>query len=131
MAHTRIGRVTGRIRTDDIVIPGGTVLNRTYLEEVLLPVDGVGYEYVVTVAEHPKRKGLQQFYIAVEAAGPTGEDNTKLAEVIERRFQVEYKYTPVVYVLPKGAVPRTPGKARRLCSPEEFRALVRHFTSAG
>jgi phenylacetate-coenzyme A ligase PaaK-like adenylate-forming protein len=123
MAHMRIGRVTGRIRTDDIVIPGGTVINRTYLEEVLLPVDGVGYEYVVTVAEHPKRKGLQQFYIAVEANG-----DADLAEVIARRFRMEYKYTPVVHVLPIGTVPRAWGKAKRHCSPGEYRALVGRFT---
>jgi ABC-type branched-subunit amino acid transport system ATPase component/phenylacetate-coenzyme A ligase PaaK-like adenylate-forming protein len=123
MAHMRIGRVTGRIRTDDIVIPGGIVINRTYLEEVLLPVDGVGYEYVVTVAEHPRRKGLQQFYIAVEADG-----DADLAEVIARRFRMEYKYTPVVHVLPMGAVPRAWGKAKRQCSPGEYRDLVGRFT---
>jgi phenylacetate-CoA ligase len=126
MAHMRIGRVTGRIRTDDIVIPGGIVINRTYLEEVLLPVDGAGYEYVVTVAEHPRRKGLQQFYIAVERATETAGDSS-LAEVIARRFRMEYKYTPVVHILPLGAVPRGWGKAKRQRSPEEYKALVLKF----
>ena len=129
MAHYRIGRVRGRIRADDIVIPGGTVINRTYLEEVLLPVDGIGYEYVVTLAEHPKRRGLQQLCIGVEqaaeadSAGATGGDGD-LAEVIARRFRTEYKYTPVVHILPLGTVPRSWGKAKRVCSPEEYRALV-------
>lgn len=130
MAHKRIGRVTGRLRADDIVIPGGIVVNRTYLEEVLLPVDGVGYDYMVTVAEHPGRKGLQQLYIAVERAAETSptvakEDDGRLAEVITRRFRMEYKYTPVVHVLPPGAVPRAWGKARRVCQPEEYWALVK------
>jgi phenylacetate-CoA ligase len=127
MAHTRIGRVTGRIRADDIMIPGGIVVNRTYLEEVLLPVDGVGYEYAVTIAEHPKRRGLQVFCIAVEHAGEAvaGEDvDRDLAQTIARRFRLEYKYTPIVHILPKGAIPRSWGKARRICSPEEYQALV-------
>jgi phenylacetate-CoA ligase len=120
MAHRRIGRVTGRIHTDDIVIPGGTIINRCYLEEVLLPMDGVGYEYAVTVAEHPTRRGLQQFCLAVEAEG-----GPELAEVIARRFRMEYQCTPVVHILPLGTIPRTPGKVRRVVSPEEYSALVR------
>jgi branched-chain amino acid transport system ATP-binding protein len=128
MDHMRTGRVRGRICADDIVIPGGITINRTYLEEVLLPLDGVGYEYVVTVAEHPTRRGLQQFYIAVEAAVELGvEGDDHLAEVIARRFRMEYKYMPVVHILPQGAVPRAWGKAKRQCSPEEYRALVKQF----
>jgi phenylacetate-CoA ligase len=122
----RIGRVTGRISIDDIVVPGGTIINRTYLEEVLLPVDGVGCEYVVTVAEHPGRKGLQRMYIAIEAEG-----DGDVAEVIARRIRMEYKYTPAVQVLPKGAIPRKWGKARRIYSPEEYRALVEQYTEVG
>jgi branched-chain amino acid transport system ATP-binding protein len=55
--HTWIGRVPGRISTDDIVIPGGVVVNRTYLEDILLQMDGAGTQYALTVAEHPSRKG--------------------------------------------------------------------------
>ena len=125
MAHMRIGRVRGRIRADDIMIPGGIIVNRTYLEEVLLPLDGVGYEYIVTVDEHPTRRGLQQLYIAVESSHPGAvEGGEGLAEAITRRFRMEYKYTPVVHILPRGALPRTAGKAKRQCSPEEYWALV-------
>jgi branched-chain amino acid transport system ATP-binding protein len=134
MAHYRIGRVRGRISTDDIVIPGGTVINRTYLEEVLLPVDGIGYEYVVTLAEHPKRRGLQQLYIGVEQGAETDSTATTgadgdLAKVIAHRFRMEYKYTPIVHILPMGTVPRAWGKAKRVCSPEEYRALVEQFAT--
>jgi phenylacetate-CoA ligase len=122
MAHKRIGRVTGRIRTDDIVIPGGVVLNRTYLEEVILPVDGAGCEYAVTIAEHPQRKGLKQLYLAIET-----ESDVDLVEVIAHRFRVEYRYTPVIHVLPKGAIPRAWGAARRIYLPEEYRALIEEF----
>jgi branched-chain amino acid transport system ATP-binding protein len=134
MAHYRIGRVRGRISADDIVIPGGTVINRTYLEEVLLPVDGIGYEYVVTLAEHPKRRGLQQLYIGVEQAAEADSTLTiggdgDLAKVIAHRFRMEYKYTPIVHILPSGTVPRAWGKAKRVCSPEEYRALVEQFAT--
>jgi branched-chain amino acid transport system ATP-binding protein len=122
MSHARIGRVTGRIRTDDIVLPGGTVVNRTYLEEVLLPVDGAGCEYAVTVAEHPRRAGLQRLYIAVE-----GDGDPKLTETIAHRFQLEYRYVPVIHVLPKGTIPRPWGKARRIYSPDEYRSLVETY----
>jgi phenylacetate-CoA ligase len=129
MDHFRIGRVRGRISADDIVIPGGTVINRTYLEEVLLPVDGIGYEYVVTLAEHPKRRGLRQLCIGVEQAAEADSKaatggHGDLAEVIASRFRTEYKYTPVVHILPLGTVPRAWGKAKRVCSPEEYGALV-------
>ena len=127
MDHKRIGRVVGRIRADEIVIPGGVIINRTYLEEVLLPVDGVGYEYVVTMAEHPKRKGSEQMYLAVEGTREPGASNGDLAEVIARRFRMEYKYTPVVHVLPMGAIPRSWGKAKRICPPEEYKALVSQY----
>ena len=126
MAHTRIGRVTGRIRTDDIVIPGGVVLNRTYLEEVLLPIDGAGCEYALTVAEDPGRTGLQRLYIAIE-----GDSDDEIGETIARRFRLEYRYKPVVHVLPKGTIPRPYKKARRVYSPQEYRSLVEPFVDRG
>jgi ABC-type branched-subunit amino acid transport system ATPase component/phenylacetate-coenzyme A ligase PaaK-like adenylate-forming protein len=121
MEHKRIGRVTGRIRTDDIVIPGGMVINRTYLEDVILPIDGAGCEYAVTVADDPQRAGLQRFCIAIEGEGE------RLADVIAHRFRLEYRYAPVVHVLPRGTIPRGWGKVKRHYSPEEYRALVRPF----
>jgi ABC-type branched-subunit amino acid transport system ATPase component/phenylacetate-coenzyme A ligase PaaK-like adenylate-forming protein len=121
LEHMRIGRVTGRIHTDDIVIPGGTVLNRTYLEDVILPIDGAGCEYAVTTADDPRREGLQRFYIAIEG------DGDRVADLIARRFRLEYRYTPVVHVLPRGTIPRAWSKAKRRYSPEEYRALVRPF----
>jgi phenylacetate-CoA ligase len=123
MAHKRIGRVTGRVRTDDIVLPGGTVVNCLYLEEVILPVDGAGCEYAVTVTEHPTRKGLERFCIAIE-----GDTDCNLAEIVAQRFRVEYKYAPAVHVLPRGSIPRRPGKAKRIYSPEEYMDLVGRFT---
>ena len=118
-AHTWIGRVPGRINTDDIMIPGGVVVNRTYLEDILLQVDGSGAEYVLTVADHPTRKGLQRLYISIE-----GDPGTNLAEVIAHRIRVEYNHNPVVTVVPRGAIPRSPGKARRVLAPEEYESLV-------
>ena len=118
--HTWIGRVPGRIRTDDLMLPGGVVVNRTYLEEILLQVDGAGTQYAVTVAEHPTRKGLQRLYIAIE-----GDPESGLAEIIAHRVRVEYNQGSVVTVLPKGAIPRRSGKAKRIFTPEEYRALVK------
>jgi branched-chain amino acid transport system ATP-binding protein len=118
--HTWIGRVPGRIRTDDLMLPGGVVVNRTYLEEILLRVDGAGTQYAVTVAEHPTRKGLQRLYVAIE-----GDPESDLAEVIAHRVRVEYNQGSVVTVLPKGAIPRRSGKAKRIFTPEEYRALVK------
>lgn len=120
MGHLRIGRVTGRIRADDIFMPGGVMINRTYLEEVLLPVDGTGCDYAVTVADHPRHKGLQQLFIAVEA-----EDDERVRQAIVHRFRIEYKYAPMVHILPPGSIPRTWGKAKRLWTPEEYWALIK------
>lgn len=122
LGHTRVGRITGRVHADDIILPGGVVINRAYLEEVLLPVDGMGCEYAVTLAEHARRKGSQRFCIAIEAEG-----GANLAHVIAHRFQVEYKYKPVIHILPIGAVPRSWGKAKRIYTQEEYQALVAPF----
>ena len=116
--HKWVGRIPGRIRVDDIVIPGGVVVNRTYLEEILLQVDGTGAEYVLTVAEHPTRKGLQRLYIAIEG------DRESIGEVIAHRIRVEYNHSPSVTVVPHGTIPRRPGKARRILPPEEYQALL-------
>jgi phenylacetate-CoA ligase len=124
-AHKWIGRVQGRISADDIMIPGGVVVNRTYLEDILLQVDGAGTEYALTVADHPTRKGLQRLYIAIE-----GDPESNLAEIITHRVRVEYNNSPVVTILPPGAMPRQLGKAKRIFSPEEYRALVTQLTKS-
>jgi branched-chain amino acid transport system ATP-binding protein len=124
-AHKWVGRVPGRISADDIIIPGGVVVNRTYLEDILLQVDGAGAEYALTVAEHPTRRGLQRLYIAIE-----GDPTSNLAEVIVHRIRVEYNHSPVVTILPLGAMPRRSGKAKRILPPEEYRVLVDRFTGS-
>jgi ABC-type branched-subunit amino acid transport system ATPase component/phenylacetate-coenzyme A ligase PaaK-like adenylate-forming protein len=122
--HKWVGRVPGRISTDDILIPGGIVVNRTYLEDILLQMDGAGTQYALTVAEHPSRKGLQRLHIAIE-----GDADPRLAETICHRLRVEYNHSPIVTVLPPGTLPRGPGKARRILTPAEYRDLVGRFAS--
>jgi phenylacetate-CoA ligase len=119
-AHTWIGRVPGRISTDDIMIPGGTIVNRTYLEDILLQVDGSGAEYAVTISDHPTRKGLQRLYIAIE-----GDPESDLEKVIVHRIQVEYNHNPLVTVVPFGSLPRSPGKAKRILEPHEYEAMLK------
>lgn len=123
IAHNQIGRIPGRIENDDIIIPGGVVVNRTYLEDIILQIDGVGTEYVLTVADHPNRKGLRKLYIAIE-----GESDTGLAEKISHRVRVEYNHSPSVTVLPHGSIPRRIGKAKRLLTPEEYQELLDRFS---
>jgi phenylacetate-CoA ligase len=118
-AHTWVGRVPGRIDADDIVVPGGVVINRTYLEDILLRVNGAGTEYVVAVGDHPTRKGLARLYIAIE-----GDADPSLAESIAHRVQVEYNHRPEVTILPPGSMPRRQGKARRVTGFDEYQKLV-------
>jgi len=120
--HMWVGRVPGRISTDDILIPGGVVVNRTYLEDIILQLDGVGTQYAVTVAERTNRKGLQQLHIAIE-----GDPDPGLAEAICHRVRVEYNHSPVVTILPPGTIPRGPGKAKRILTPNEYTDLVDPF----
>jgi branched-chain amino acid transport system ATP-binding protein len=122
--HKWVGRVPGRIRTDDILIPGGVVVNRTYLEDIILQLDGAGTQYVLTVAERTHRKGLQRLYIAIE-----GDPDPKLADVICHRVRVEYNHSPVVTILPRGTIPRGPGKAKRILTPNEYEDLVNPFVA--
>lgn len=114
-AHKWIGRVPGRIDTDDLMLPGGVIVSRTYLEDILLNIDGTGTQFAMTVADHPSRKGLKRLYIAVE-----GDPAPKLADTISRRILVEYNHNPVVTILPRGTIPRNLGKAKRILSPNEY-----------
>ena len=120
--HKWIGRVPGRIRTDDIMIPGGVVVNRTYLEDIILQLDGAGTQYVLTVAERTTRKGLQRLHIAIE-----GDPDPRLADAICHRVRVEYNHNPVVTILPPGTIPRGPGKAKRILTPKEYNDLVNPY----
>jgi phenylacetate-CoA ligase len=122
--HKWVGRVPGRISTDDILIPGGIVVNRTYLEDILLQMDGAGTQYALTLAERPNRKGLQRLHIAIE-----GDPDPKLADTICHRVRVEYNHSPIVTILPLGTIPRGPGKAKRILTPNEYRDLVAPFTA--
>jgi ABC-type branched-subunit amino acid transport system ATPase component/phenylacetate-coenzyme A ligase PaaK-like adenylate-forming protein len=124
-AHKWIGRVPGRISTDDIMLPGGTIVNRTYLEDMLLQVDGSGAEYVLTISDHPTRKGLQRLYIAIE-----GDPEANLEEIIARRIRVEYNHNPLVTVVPNGSFPRSQGKAKRILTPEEYHDLMERCCSS-
>jgi phenylacetate-CoA ligase len=120
MSHLRIGRVTGRIDSDDIVIPGGMVVNRAYLEEMILSTDGTSCEYAVTVDKDPTRAGLTRMYIAIEGDGQPG-----IADAIVQRFRQEYNYAPIVDVLSVGAIPREWGKkVKRVVTPETYRELT-------
>lgn len=122
LAHKQIGRIPGRIDSDDIVIPGGVIVNRTYLEDIILQIDGAGTEYVLTVSDHPTRKGLQRLYIAIE-----GDTDPGLAEKISHRVRVEYNQSPYVTMLAPGTIPRTMGKAKRILTPDEYQQLVEEF----
>ena len=121
MAHYKMGRVMGRIDADDIMMPGGVLVNRTFLEEIVLSVEGTGIEHVITVGDHPTRPGLRRLYIAIEGDMSRSEE---LSKTIAHHIQVEYSQRPVVIIVPRGTVPRGPGKARRVYTPEEFQALV-------
>jgi ABC-type branched-subunit amino acid transport system ATPase component/phenylacetate-coenzyme A ligase PaaK-like adenylate-forming protein len=118
-AHTWIGRVPGRIRVDDLMIPGGIIVNRTFLEDIILRVNGTGTQYVVTVADHPSRKGLKRLRIALE-----GDADAGLEELIAHRIRVEYNHSPLVTVLPYGAIKRELKKAKRILTPFEFQSLL-------
>jgi phenylacetate-CoA ligase len=122
LAHHRIGRVPGRIDLDDIVLPGGVTVNRTFLENLILRVDGTGAEYAVTLADHGERRGLARLHLAIEGDQARRDS---IADTIARRVQVEYGHLPAVTVVDWGSLPRRQGKARRIFSPHEFAQLTR------
>ena len=104
---------------------GSTGLPTGYLEDMLLQVDGSGAEYVLTVSDHPTRKGLQRLYIALE-----GDPEANLEKVIAHRIRVEYSHNPLVTVVPHGSLPRSPGKAKRILTPEEYQDLMERCCSS-
>lgn len=126
-AHTWVGRVPGRIRTDDIMIPRDMLadtaaINRTHLEDILLHVDGSGAEYAVTVKEHPPKSGHQRLHILIE-----GDAGAGVAKTIVHRVQIAYGHTPVVTLVPRGSLPRPTGKAQRVLTPEAYTDLETRY----
>lgn len=122
--HLEIGRIPGRIDADDIMLAGALLVSRTLLEDLILRVPGAGTEYMISTSRATGE--IAKMQVAIEGPAHVAD---AISEEISSRVRREYKQGAIVHVVPVGTIPRTPGKARRLCSEEELLGLVRRADS--
>lgn len=99
----RLNRITGRV--DDMLIVKGVNFFPKQVEQALLEIPGVLPEYQIILED---RDGVRDVRILVEAeAGVTG-------YMVEKHLKERLQFSPKGDVLPPGALPRQPGKAKRV-----------------
>jgi phenylacetate-CoA ligase len=121
--HRRIARIAGR--TDDMLIVRGCNVYPMQIERVLMDVDEVGANYLITIETDGD---LDQMTVSVELRGDIGFDDMRKLEGIRQRIATELRgeilLTPRIELLEPHSLPTTEGKAarmidRRLTTQEE------------
>ncbi len=118
--HQKIGRISGRMNKDEIILPGGVVVKRVCLEEIILSEDGLGTEYKFAVLP-VSDKAISKLHIVVEGDMSKAD---KISASLTKKIQVQYNHQPIIKILPQGKIPRNPGKAKRIFSLEEYNDLL-------
>lgn len=107
--HRRIARISGR--SDDMLIVRGVNFYPSRIEAALAGFGGLSTEYRLTVA----REGpLDSLTVDVERISGDGRDDATLGASVERYIKSLIGITCAVRVNPRGALPRSTGKARRV-----------------
>lgn len=111
--HRRIGRIVGR--SDDMLIVKGCNIYPIQVERVLMAVDEVGSNYLITL---DTVGDLDQMTVAVELRADVFLDDIRKAEAVRQRIIGELRnetlVTPKVELLQPNSLPTTEGKAVRV-----------------
>ena len=112
-AHRRLRRIAGR--TDDMFIVRGCNIYPMQIERVLMDLDEVGTDYLVTLTTEDD---LDQMHVAVELRADAFLDDMRELESLRRRVVEALKHetlvTPRVDLLEPGSLPAAEGKAVRV-----------------
>ncbi len=111
--HRRISRIVGR--SDDMFIVRGCNIYPIQVERVLMGVDAVGSNYLITLNT---MDDLDEMTVAVELRADVFFDDVRQAEAIRHEIVEELKHetlvTPKVELLQPNSLPTTEGKAVRV-----------------
>lgn len=118
--HQKISRIRGRINKDEIILPGGVVVNRIRLEEIILSEEFVSSDYIFAVLP-VSEKAIEKLHIVVEGDMDKAE---QIKKSLSSKIQVQYNHNPIIQIVAKGKIPRNPGKAKRALSLEEYKNLI-------
>jgi phenylacetate-CoA ligase len=89
------------------------------IEDVLRGVPGFGGEFRVIVS---RREAMDELLVRAEHAAAVDDDSARgrLAQTMKDRLRARLGVTPVVELVPEGALPRTEFKARRVIDDRDL-----------
>jgi phenylacetate-CoA ligase len=118
--HRRIGRIVGR--SDDMFIIRGCNVFPIQVERVLMSVDEVGSNYLITLET---AEDLDEMTVSVELSAGVFFDDVRALERIRRHITEELRQetlvTPKVELLQPNTLPTSEGKAVRVVDKRENR----------
>lgn len=110
--HKRLDRMRGR--SDDMIILKGVNIFPIQIENVLMQFKELGTDYLITLET---LESNDEMTVEVELSQMFTDDYARLqllTREITRRLKDEILLTPRVKLVPKGALPKTEGKAVRV-----------------
>lgn len=110
--HKRLDRMQGR--SDDMIILKGVNIFPIQIERILLQFKELGGDYLITVETADSN---DEMTVEVELSSMFTDDYGRLeglAKDIQRRLKDEILITPKVKLVPRGALPKSEGKAVRV-----------------
>ncbi len=112
--HRRIDRIQGR--SDDMIILKGVNFYPMQIEKVLMEFEEVGQNYLINLEKRGQLEDLRiQVEITPEHFVEDMRELHKLRDMITRRIHDEILITPKIELVAQNSLPRSEGKAQRVC----------------
>nr|WP_320000468.1 phenylacetate--CoA ligase [uncultured Draconibacterium sp.] len=112
--HRRIDRITGR--SDDMFIIKGCNVFPMQIEGVLMKIPEVGSDYMINLET---MNGVDEMVVEVEVKADWFRGDIKrldgLSKTITRQIRDEVLAKPIVKLVEAGSIPKSEGKAIRVC----------------
>lgn len=109
--HRRLDRMKGR--SDDMMIVKGVNIFPIQVETVLMQFEELGTDYLITLTNE-EANDLMTVEVELKAFSDDYPRLQALTKEITRQLKDEILLTPVVKLVPKGALPKQEGKAVRV-----------------
>ncbi len=106
----RIAKITGR--NDDMIILRGVNLFPTQIEEIVLGIEPLSTHFILELTR-PTR--MDHLTVKIEPRDNASDDDAMAAiAVLVKRIKVQIGSSVEVAIVPKGSLPRSEGKLKRL-----------------